>query len=273
MPSHKNIDFENLHKARLQVGTEAELPLAPEGLGDLYWAYNTQKMFIANADGDDWEEFEFGGGTPTLDLNDIQDVETSGVTNGQALTWVTANNRWENTTISSALAGLTDVILSSVNKGHILVYRSGAWRNLAPGTDGQVLTALAAATNGITWADPPVGDDYIEIDNLSGDPTGDPSSGKAWIYVKSSGLYIQTSTGTVIGPFSTVVTLNDLTDVTITSGAKGDILARTTTGYVNLAVGTNGQSLIADSGETTGMRWGSPTAADEDLRILTWMGL
>jgi hypothetical protein len=34
------------------------------------------------------------------------------------------------------------------------------------------------------------------------DPTGDPASGYAWIFIKADGLYIELDTGTVMGPFA-----------------------------------------------------------------------
>jgi hypothetical protein len=41
--------------------------------------------------------------------------------------------------------------------------------------------------------------------------------------------------------------------------AKGDLIAATANDAVNrLAVGTNGQVLVADSGETTGLKWNDP---------------
>ncbi len=42
--------------------------------------------------------------------------------------------------------------------------------------------------------------------------------------------------------------------------AKGDVLAGTASGaYSKLGVGSNGQALIADSTQTTGLKWGTPT--------------
>lgn len=43
-----------------------------------------------------------------------------------------------------------------------------------------------------------------------------------------------------------------------TEPAKGSVLAGLTTGkYTPLAVGTNGQALLADSTETAGVKWGT----------------
>lgn len=50
---------------------------------------------------------------------------------------------------------------------------------------------------------------------------------------------------------------NNLSPVT----TKGDIITRDTTNNIRLAVGTNGQVLTADSGETAGIKWATPDTA------------
>lgn len=72
-----------------------------------------------------------------------------------------------------------------------------------------------------------------------------PSAGFRKIYPKSSGWYQQNSAG-VETQFST----SPLT-------TKGDIYTFSTSD-TRLPVGSNGQSLVADSGETTGLKWKSP---------------
>lgn len=48
--------------------------------------------------------------------------------------------------------------------------------------------------------------------------------------------------------------LNDLTDVTITSAAQGDVLFRNATGWVNLVPGTNGQ-VLTSGGAAANVTW------------------
>lgn len=116
---------------------------------------------------------------------------------------------------------------------------------------------------------------YIQVQNRNADPSGNPASGYAWIYTKNNANYIKNSSGTVIGPISSSVgALDDLSDVAITSAAKGDIIARTTTGFVNLAVGTDDQVLVADSSAPEGVSWqDSAAASDNDAQILAWLGM
>jgi hypothetical protein len=50
--------------------------------------------------------------------------------------------------------------------------------------------------------------------------------------------------------------------------AKGDLVTATADNTpARLAVGTNGQALLADSTQSTGLRWGSVTASGEDDQI------
>jgi hypothetical protein len=81
-------------------------------------------------------------------------------------------------------------------------------------------------------------------------------------------LTLPTSTDTLVGRATTDTLTNKtltspvLTTPTIsTIDAKGDLLAGTADNTIGrLAIGTNGQVLTADSDETTGMKWATPSA-------------
>lgn len=69
--------------------------------------------------------------------------------------------------------------------------------------------------------------------------------------------------------------LNDLSDVTLSgSEAKGSLLVNNNSVFVNVAVGSNGQVLVADSAQSAGVAWQTFTSAvDEDAQLLAWLGL
>lgn len=75
-------------------------------------------------------------------------------------------------------------------------------------------------------------------------------------------LLIDPSTGRlkVSATISTNIALDDLSDVTITSAAQGDILYRNATAWVNLAAGTTGK-FLKTQGAGANPIWDTPTAA------------
>lgn len=60
---------------------------------------------------------------------------------------------------------------------------------------------------------------------------------------------------------STVGAINDLSDVTITTASKGDIVVYNGSAWVDLTVGSNGLALKADSSTATGLTWGTAGGA------------
>jgi len=85
-------------------------------------------------------------------------------------------------------------------------------------------------------------------------------------YVKTaSGVYANVATIPIAdggtGQITNTAAFNALSPVT----TKGDLILRNTTDSVRLGVGTNGQILTADSAETTGVKWSTPTTPKPDL--------
>jgi hypothetical protein len=52
--------------------------------------------------------------------------------------------------------------------------------------------------------------------------------------------------------------------------AKGDLLTHDASDNHRLAVGTDGQSLVADSTQSAGVKWGTPQSS-EDAELLAWI--
>jgi hypothetical protein len=80
--------------------------------------------------------------------------------------------------------------------------------------------------------------------------------GSSWVSVGNTGdiTGVTAGTGLTGGGTSGTVTLTN--DMATTITAKGDLLVGTGNAtYDNLAVGTNGYTLVADSSETTGLKW------------------
>lgn len=235
---HKDIVFADWHNAKFQSGLAASRPVTPTGLGDVYWATDTQVLSLTNTAGTAWVTFSGAG---AIALNDLTDVTITTPTDGQALIYNTGT--WVNGTTAIALNDLTDVstagvidesflyydlattswkvkagtfdelanvLIVSPALGNIVVFSGGQWKNLPVGTNGQVLSFNSGATYGVEW-----------VTNPSG-----------------------------------VTTLAALTDVSLTTPAKGDLFVYDgVADWKNLPVGTNGKALVADSAQTLGIKW------------------
>lgn len=104
--------------------------------------------------------------------------------------------------------------------------------DLKGGTTGQILSKASGTDLDYTW-----------IDQNTGDITG-----------------VTAGTGISGGGTSGTVTVTNSMATAI--DAKGDLIAGTSAdAFARLGVGSNGQVLTADSGETTGLKWATPVVA------------
>lgn len=106
---------------------------------------------------------------------------------------------------------------------------------------------------------------------LSGDSISSGQSvllkGGTTINDGTGGLYIWNSASTASDDGLLVVKLTDtttgrfekLSEISGQSTTKGDLVIRTSTGEDRLPVGSDGQTLIADSTQDTGIKWGAAT--------------
>jgi hypothetical protein len=286
MPNHKTLDFTKLHKAKFNAGDAADLPADPDGAGDIFWAPDDNTLYVADFAGTSWLDYDLsgtGGGIVTS-LDDVGDVNAVSPTADQILYWDTGASKWQAKTLPNfltdfKLANLVDVTLTGAAKGNLIVRTSSNFVNLGVGTNGQVLQADSAQTTGTKWTTLDLVDtvaNYANFVNQSGNPGSTPPSGKTWMFVKSNDLYLKTSGGTIIGPFLTTATngsLDDLTDVVITSAAKGDVVGKSSTNWVNVPVGSNGEVLTANSSATAGFDWQPVSSPAADFELSIWLGM
>jgi hypothetical protein len=71
-----------------------------------------------------WINANESGGTTIDELNDIGDVDIKNPSNGQGLIYDADNDKWINGNVASAMASLTDVVLTGLSDGQTLIWDS-----------------------------------------------------------------------------------------------------------------------------------------------------
>ena len=152
--------------------------------------------------------------------------------------------------------------------------------DLLGGTSGQILSKATNADMDFTW----INNDQGDITGITATSplTGGGTSGAITVGIQASSTSqsgavqltdstSSTSTTTAATPNS-VKSAYDLANGAVAKSivdAKGDLIAATAADTVSrLAVGTNGQVLVADSAEATGIKWATPAAAAAGLTLI-----
>jgi hypothetical protein len=144
--------------------------------------------------------------------------------------------------------------------------------DLKGGTSGQILAKASNTDLDYTWITNDIGD--ITAVTASSPLTGGGTSGAVTVGIldattsNKGAVQLSTSTSStstsLAATASAVKSAYDLADAAVAKSivdAKGDLIAATAADTVaRLAVGANGSVLIADSAESTGLKWGTPIA-------------
>lgn len=244
MSLHSTLGFADIHTAKLKSGLAASRSSTPDGVGDIFYATDTQVLSVTNTAGSAWVTFSGAG---AVSLDDLTDVTITTPTDGQALVY--QSGVWINGTTAVALNDLVDVTITTPAAGDALYYDTGSstWKNKSGDFDdlANVLITTAALGNIVVFQ----GGEWKNL------PTG------------SNGLFLKANSGATYGIEWAAggggsSTLAGLSDVDIGGQAKGDLFASEgSTDWGNLPVGTNGQVLYADNSQVLGLKWDNAPAA------------
>lgn len=129
---------------------------------------------------------------------------------------------------------------------------------LAVGTNGQVLSADSAEVTGLKWIAAAAGGAVATdaIWDAKGDLAAATAADTATKLAVGTNNQVLTADSAQATGIKWATPSDDITKALL--DAKGDIIAATAADTpARLAVGTNGQVLTADSGEATGIKWGT----------------
>lgn len=81
---HRFIPFSGLHKAKFDGGLADDLPTSPEGLGDIYMAFDTNTLYICQADSPlAWSDYvlsDIGSGGSATPFSGVSSINASSQT-------------------------------------------------------------------------------------------------------------------------------------------------------------------------------------------------
>ena len=181
-------------------------------------------------------------------IGDLSDVTITTATNGQVLSY--NGSAWVNSAASAgSLAGLSDVTITAASTGEVLRYNGSVWvdATLAYSDLSGTPTNVSTFTNDAGYLTGITGESIGDLSDvtITGAASGEVLryNGSAWVdavlaYSDLSGTPTNVSTFTNDAGYLTGITgesINDLSDVTITTATNGQVLTYNGSAWVNQA--------------------------------------
>jgi hypothetical protein len=170
--------------------------------------------------------------TSNLDLVDLSDVQIDTPANGEVLQYVSANSRWENTSISSIANGNSNVSIASSN-GNVVINAVGNTTMTVTGTGANV-TGTLDVTGNITGNTAGFAIGYLNIPQVA--------AANATLALSDAGKhYYSTTAGnfTLTIPNNATTSFATGTAISIVVQAAGNILANADTGVTLYMAGNS----------------------------------
>lgn len=159
-------------------------------------------------------DFEIAQGSPIsgTNLGELNDVDVTGVTNGQLIAYNSTTGNWEaadDAGGAETLDDLTDVDAAVPSSGQLLAYGRDTWETI----DQDQLTLPIGSVTGLQTELNTIPDNIDDLDDVK--IVGTPSEGDALVY--QSGFWSRGTAG--------ASTLGDLDDVNTTGAAAGSLIS------------------------------------------------
>jgi len=141
-----------------------------------------------------------------IELDELSDVATAGVADGDALVYDTATTSWVPGSVAiDSLNDIADVNITDPANGEVLVYSDGDWVNQEASGGG--IKDIRTSTTGFTFAIEDAGD-MIQVDSSSSTTITIPTNVSVAIPVKTQVNIVRAGTGDVVIEASVGVTAN-----------------------------------------------------------------
>jgi len=243
---------------------------------DPYWGTSGQVLAFTPGGGS-------GGtwGPTTLNLDNIADVSASAPTDGHFLKYVSASAAWIPAAVPTInfLDDIGNVSASAPSINDVLVYNGSVWTSGSASGGGASVTvsdtAPSSPSAGDLWFESDTAQTFVYYDSswieigaaamgatVSTTSPNSPIAGQIWFNSDTGGTYVYYGTTWIEVGAVAANTVFNLAD------AKGDLIVGTANNALdNLAVGSNGSVLTADSSTATGLKWATPVSTGKAIAM------
>jgi hypothetical protein len=243
---------------------------------DPYWGTSGQVLAFTPGGGS-------GGtwGPTTLNLDNIADVSASAPTDGHFLKYVSASSAWIPAAVPTInfLDDIGNVSASAPSINDVLVYNGSVWTSGSASGGGASVTvsdtAPSSPSAGDLWFESDTAQTFVYYDSswieigaaamgatVSTTSPNSPIAGQIWFNSDTGGTYVYFGTTWIEVGAVAANTVFNLAD------AKGDLIVGTANNALdNLAVGSDGSVLTADSSTATGLKWATPVSTGKAIAM------
>ena len=214
-------------------------------------------------------------------LDDLSNVTAPAPSDGNFLKYVSASAAWIPAAVPTInfLDDIGNVSASAPSINDVLVYNGSVWTSGSASGGGASVTvsdtAPSSPSAGDLWFESDTAQTFVYYDSswieigaaamgatVSTTSPNSPIAGQIWFNSDTGGTYVYFGTTWIEVGAVAANTVFNLAD------AKGDLIVGTANNALdNLAVGSNGSVLTADSSTATGLKWATPVSTGKAIAM------